>query len=184
MEKGSPLTQRGAFSAVRPWQKSQGTVLIFRMAMRYGMQPRQSVLPSQSPAVTALPKGEPSGCAVTQHRAKASLVKGAVILLCKMTGGFLQRSVAKPPLRAKGRCRTSVRRRGWAVHIQQAAAAVIDTLKSPQSLLRATAPLTFKGSLVDAASPKASPSGEGEVPNVSEAKGMGSTHTAGSCCDY
>ena len=48
---------------------------------------------------------------------------------------------AKPPLRAKGRCRTSVRRRGWAV------AAIYGTSKSPQSALSPTAPLTSKGSL-------------------------------------
>ena len=50
-------------------------------------------------------------------------------------------SIVKPPLRAKGRCRTSVRRRGWA------AATIIGTLTPPQSLLSATAPLTSKGSL-------------------------------------
>ena len=43
---------------------------------------------------------------------------------------FAAAQSVKPPLRAKGRCRTPVRRRGWAVPIQQAAAAIFDTFKS------------------------------------------------------
>jgi len=46
-------------------------------------------------------------------------------------------------------------------------------------------PLKLQGEpLVRCSIVKASPSGEGEVPNVSEAEGMGSARTAGSCCGH